>query len=284
MIPQADARLARQTNRALVIIAVIQGWLLLALHENFINTTGLAPSHQWQFLLYTIVVSVPAYLYLALTDVQDKRVWFAAAAFTVLLIPVSWYMGWQYPGGGTYPRFEFIYSYVLGVGISWFIFVFFAQAWLEKNSFNVDYKRLLDYSWQNALLLAFLAAFLALFWLLLFLWASLFNAIDIKFFENLFTAPRFVYTITGLVGGLGVVIIRKRIHTLETARVVLIAIVRALLPLAAFIALLFLLALPFTGLQPLWDTGYGTVLLMLLALVLLYFFNTVWQGEENTRP
>src|SRR5690606_11783677 len=58
-------------------------------------------------------------------------------------------------------------------------------------------------------------------------------------------------------------------------------LIRALLPLVAFILVIFLGTLPFTGLENLWDTGYASELLLWLAAVLLFFFNAVVAENDN---
>jgi hypothetical protein len=46
---------------------------------------------------------------------------------------------------------------------------------------------------------------------------------------------------------------------------------------------LFTLTLPFTGLQPVWDTGYSTTLLLVLAIINLFLVNGVFQeGHQGS--
>ena len=91
-------------------------------------------------------------------------------------------------------------------------------------------------------------------WLLLWLWAALFQLVDIGFFRTLFRDDAFIALATGTLFGFGVLIGRTQHRAIQTVRSVLFAVGRGLLPLLAFIALLFVLSLPFTGLEPLWRT------------------------------
>ena len=50
------------------------------------------------------------------------------------------------------------------------------------------------------------------------------------------------------------------------------------------VALVFLAALPFTGLAPLWDTGTGTALLLWLLALTLFFINAVYQDGREADP
>ena len=58
----------------------------------------------------------------------------------------------------------------------------------------------------------------------------------------------------------------------------------ALLPLLAFIALIFLIALPFSGIKPLWDTGYASFLMMWLIALVLFYINAVHQDGSGEAP
>ncbi len=51
------------------------------------------------------------------------------------------------------------------------------------------------------------------------------------------------------------------------------SICQVLLPVVSFVALLFLVVLPWTGLAPLWDTGHASpVLLGIVVLLVLFVF------------
>jgi hypothetical protein len=162
-----------------------------------------------------------------------------------------------------------------------FILSFFFRTWAVAGRPRFDYARLLAHSWQQALTLALLGLFTGVFWLLLFLWAQLFAAIDVDFFEDLFGEPIFIYPVTWLVLGLGLVLIRDRIRMVATVQFMCEALIKALLPLAALIVLLFLATLPATGLEPIWDTGHAAILMMMLAVVLLFFFNAVLSDDPG---
>ncbi|WP_210217163.1 DUF4153 domain-containing protein, partial [Klebsiella pneumoniae] len=62
------------------------------------------------------------------------------------------------------------------------------------------------------------------------------------------------------------------------------AICRGLLPLLSFIAVLFVLSLPFTGLAPLWATRSAASLLLVLAVLLISLANAVYQHDDGTPP
>ncbi|WP_236995658.1 DUF4153 domain-containing protein [Vreelandella populi] len=137
---------------------------------------------------------------------------------------------------------------------------------------------------EFALTLALLALFIGAFWSLLWLGAALFAAIGLGFFEKLFSEPVFVYPATWLVIGLTLVMIRNRFRLIQSVRQMGEALIKALLPLVALIILLFFAVLPATGLQPVWDTGRASSILMALMLTLLLFFNAVFHQTQGSQP
>lgn len=277
--------LDRPARYTLVILAVLQGWLLYALHLALEHQSWPATDPRWLKALYTVVIALPGFFYLALARHYDRRNLYAALLLGPLLFWLGWHLGWV---GGVREDFErsaeFAFPFVLSLGVALFILAFYFRSWSESGNTRFPYTRLIALSWENALTLALLGAFVCAFWLLLGLWALLFTAVEIDFFRELFAEPLFVYPVTWLVGGLGLVLIRTRIRLIATVQYMCEVLIKALLPLAAFIVVLFLATLPFIGLQPVWETGHASVLMMLLATVLLFFFNAVLSDHPDHPP
>jgi hypothetical protein len=62
------------------------------------------------------------------------------------------------------------------------------------------------------------------------------------------------------------------------------ALMKFLLVFLVLISVLFLAALPFTGLAPLWETGRGSTLILAMQGLILFFLNAVYQDDPETRP
>lgn len=274
--------ISRENRLALIILAIGQSLLLLLLHKAVNHTVWPATSPEWLYALYTVAIGLPLFLYLGATHWREKANGIAAVFLGGILFWLGWHNGWlsaplledtdyRYYGG--------IRSLGCGLFIALFILAFFYRTWREHG--RLAYAGLLENSWRNALTLAFLGLFILVFWLLLLLWSKLFDVIGIGFFVQLFTEPEFIYPVTGLVAGWGLGLIRGRESLIATVRHLCEVLTRALLPLVALILLLFLAALPFTGLKPLWDTGFAAALMLWLAATLLYFFNAVTAEYEH---
>src|SRR5690606_6161598 len=197
------------------------------------------------YALYTAVIGLPLFLYLATVDWRDRANGFAALALGALLFWIGWHAGWltlpyvsdQVRGGR-----HVLPTLACGVSVALFIGAFNFRTQRETTRF--DYAKLLDHSWRNALTLGFLGLFLLAFALLLMLWGGLFAVIEIDFFEELFDEPEFLYPVFGLVGGWGLGLIRARTGLIATVRNLCEVLIRALLPLVAFILVIFLGTLP----------------------------------------
>jgi hypothetical protein len=278
--------LDRPTRIGLILLALAQGCALYLLHLTIDTGVWPATDMRWLKALYTVFIALPAVFYLGVERLAERRNGLVAVVLGVLLFFLGWHLGWVESVAGVEPsaRHTFTPAFVLSLGVMLFILIFFFRAWSAAGSLRFDYERLLTFSWQQALTLGMLGLFVGVFWLLLWLWADLFSVIGIDAFKELFSKPIFIYPVTWLIGGFGLVLIRDRIRLIATVQLMCEVLTRALLPLAAVIVVLFLGALPLTGLQPIWNTGRAALLMLLLAVVLLFFFNAVLSGDPERPP
>ncbi len=107
-----------------------------------------------------------------------------------------------------------------------------------------SYSQLFRWSWRNFFTLGLALLFAGLSWGLLMLWAGLFEAIEIDFFADL---------------------------------------MKYLLVLLVLVSILFLAALPISGLAPLWKSGGSHLILWMQALI-LFSVNAVYKDESHSRP
>lgn len=286
MYNNEHSSLDRSTRYGLIILAVLQGYALTFLHLALEEEFWPATVQPWLYGLYSLFLGLPAFFYLGIERLKDRRNAIATAVIAILLFYLGWHMGWVSEGKGVVGNapLHFIAAYTLSFTVIIFILAFFFRSWCQTDHVLGNYRQLLTLSWHHALTIVFLGIFVATFWLLLVLWAGLFSAIGIDFFSKLFFKPYFVYPVTWLAIGLGLVLIRDRISLIATIQHMCEALIKALLPLAALIIIIFLATLPFVGLQPIWDTGSAALLMMMLTLVLLFFFNAVLGDRPDAAP
>lgn len=285
--PQAWAyrELDRASRTALVVLAVLQAALLLGLHYAVRHAVWPATDLPWLLAVYAVAIGLPTFFYVGAVELRDRANVGAGIAVLLVLAGLGWHAGWVAGNGAS---LEIVGERAVAGSLALFIAAFLFRAWREAGGRALPYPRLVDLSWLNALTLAFLLLFIGVFWLILFLWLGLFRVLGIELFSDLFTRPEFAYPVSGLVGGLGVILVRNRARLIATVRGMCEALIRALLPLTAFVVVIFVGVLPFTGLEPLWDTDFGTGLVTVLVLVLLFFFNAElggdYEGRSHTAP
>ena len=157
----------------------------------------------------------------------------------------------------------------------------FIQARDADHRWRVDYAALYRHAINNGLLLFMALLMLAAFWLLIWLWAGLFKLVGIRTFATLFESSGFIWIASATVVAIGLWIGLERGQVVDALRNVLQAMCRFLLPLTVLILLLFVVCLPFTGLQPLWETRHATPILLAMVFAHVALLNGVVQDGRQ---
>jgi hypothetical protein len=159
----------------------------------------------------------------------------------------------------------------------------FYQAARTEGRLSFPYRLLFSNAWTNKLVGIVAAVFLGIVWLVLALWGGLFNLVDVAFFSDLFTETWFIWTFSGAMFGLGVALARERQAVTDALLKLILTLFRVLAPILAFVILLFLATLVFTGIEPLWDTKMAAAILLLSLGLLVLFQNAVIQDAESAQ-
>ena len=142
-----------------------------------------------------------------------------------------------------------------------------------------------DTTWKAGVQLAMSLAFTAAFWILLLLGAALFKVIGLSFLEDLLRETWFAIPVTFLVFAVAVHLTDVRDGLIRGVRTVALMLLSWLLLVMTVLAAGFLAALPFTGLQALWETGNATSLVLAAAAALIILINTAYQdGRPDNLP
>lgn len=278
---ERDEQLSIGARYAVVAIAIFQGLLLLC----GIRTWGDLPWNDIRFMTgwFAFALLTPGFLLLTLRRLNDPALWMVTAVLTLFWLAMAGYVSSQCDGSQVRCA-PVIGPYVIAQALAWFVLLPFTQISLEIRRLQWPYVALYKYSWDNFHILLLAGLITGLFWLLLGLWAGLFVIIGIDFFAEIFKQPEFIFPVSGLVFGWAISTCRIQPSWLATARRQQLAVFKGLLPLLAFIAVIFLVALPFTGLQPLWATKYAGAMLMWLMLASVAFLNAVFQDGPAQPP
>jgi len=267
--------------KLLILISLIQGFILLFLHQAIELKFWPNTSPQWLFCFYSMAFVGPIMLLLGLKTNQEIAVVKWVIPFTVFAGLLGYYIGYQ---STPIPHVRYdalLFAFVTTMGIAVFKALIYVQQFVSGEKFS--YSHLFRWSWRNFLTLALALLFAGCFWGVLMLWAGLFKAIKVNFFYDLFTERWFYYPAIALANGFGVVIFRNLSQVIDTITRLQQALMKFLLVILVLVSIIFLCALPLTGLAPLWETG-GSGLILWMQAIILFFINAVYQDDPDTRP
>lgn len=280
----AHPPLPQPTRAFIVLIALLQGLLLYLAQQG--------AEHRWwpfdqlngRIYWYTLVLSVPTVMSLTVQRLNDARFWQHAIALSTAFGLLAAWAAWSVGGAPGIESSAVLSPFATTLAIALFIATPYLQCRLQHGRWRAPYAELFEHAWQNALTLALALLFVGICWGVLELWGRLFKLIGIDGFDWLFDRDYFIYPATGLMAGLGVLIGRTQQRPVQVARQIMFAIFKGLLPLLSAIAVLFVVTLPFTGLEALWKTRSAASILMSVIALLVLFVNAVYQDGEGERP
>ncbi len=169
----------------------------------------------------------------------------------------------------------------LAIGIAAPLF----QAGRERGYRPISYPLAHDHAWTNAVLWCLSWAFVGVVMLLSFLLAALFDLIGIELLKDLLREDWFWRPLVGLAFGLGLALLREQRRIVGLLQNVAMLVLGVLAPVLAVGLGLFLIALPFTGLQPLWEaTKSTTPILLACAVGALLLVNAVIGNGGDDAP
>ena len=142
-----------------------------------------------------------------------------------------------------------------------------------------------DTTWKAGVQLAMSIGFTGAFWILLSLGSALFKVIGLDFLEDLIRKDWFWIPVTTFAFAIAVHLTDVRDGLIRGVRTVALMLLSWLLLVMTVLAAGFLGALPFTGLEGLWETGAGTSLVLAAAAALIILINTAYQdGRPDNLP
>lgn len=268
--------------RLMIGISVLQGLVLLALYRAFELDFWPSESPLWSFPLWTLAVAMPILFLLSLESVNKRRLGVHLLIAGLVLALLATYTGSQALPFGEFPVISLGWVYTLAITVACFKALMYLQ--LRAAGQPMSYPLLFSASWRNFLVLALSSLFVFIFWLILMLWAQLFKVIGIHFFHSLFKQDWFLFPALSVALGIGIMLFRNLIQIIDSITNLLRGLIKYLLPVVIGVCVLFLAALPFTGLSALWSTGSGTALLMWLMGAILFFVNAVYQDGRGDFP
>ena len=264
--------LNRSVYRCLAI-GLVQGLLL------WLASDLGASSLQFALVTFAMVGGINLIL-LGGSAFQRGTIWLLGV-FTLLMTAIS---AWTFQEGGDFWRSSHWLegSWTFFSVVITYIVTAFLLSWPTHDGRFTRYEDLFRHAWDTVFIVLLGMLLNAVFWSLLLLWGGLFKMLGIVALNKLFFTDGFIYISSMMVFALGLNMGRENDRVIGLLRGILLTLCRFLLPFSSMIAIVFVGALPFTGLEPIWNTGYSTPIMVCLVAVNLFFLNGVFQDGHSS--
>jgi hypothetical protein len=158
----------------------------------------------------------------------------------------------------------------------------------DEGAWRFPYRDVHDHAWTNVLLWFACSGFVGIVFALAWLLAALFDLIGLHFVREMLERDWFAAGLAGAAFGGALGLFRERDRIVRLLQRVVTAVLAVLAPVLGVGLVLFLVALPFTGLGALWQaTKATTPILLSCAIGALILANAVignGEEEEATNP
>ena len=248
--------------------------------------TYLVPHNDgWLFYGMPATIAITSALLLTVVSFKQRALWYWMALIFVVVLAMSAWLKWQVEDSDKWRQHEVFMFY----GWRLLLMAMLALPWIQY-SLHVSreqarYPHFYRQLWLNALTLLIVFVANGLFWLVLLLWSEMFKLVGIPFFSTLFfDTDWFGYVAFGLITALAVVLARTQSRLVTAVQKLLTFIATGLLPLVALLALMFILTLPFTGLEAISQRVSAAGLMSTLTLLLLLLMAIVREPQKEALP
>ena len=275
-----SAEISRTTRWGMIFVGLLQGTLC------YLLMTYLAPHNDgWLFYGMPATIAITSALLLTVVSFKQRALWYWMALIFIVVLAMSVWLKWQVEDSDKWRQHEVFMFY----GWRLLLMAMLALPWIQY-SLHVSreqarYPHFYRQLWLNALTLLIVFVANGLFWLVLLLWSEMFKLVGIPFFSTLFfDTDWFGYVAFGLITALAVVLARTQSRLVTAVQKLLTFIATGLLPLVALLALMFILTLPFTGLEAISQRVSAAGLMSTLTLLLLLLMAIVREPQKEALP
>ncbi|MBU2882777.1 DUF4153 domain-containing protein [Psychrosphaera sp. B3R10] len=271
---------AQLSRISIAIIALLQGLTLAYLYKSV--DLGFWPGSDliWLVALVTFFISFPSLFLLTASKHDYKAIIKYLLPFTLFISALGAYTSHQYSAFPSLGSSLFVFTFA--ILIACFKAIMYMK--LLVNNQRVNYESLFSASWRNAIIFVLTLIFMAIFFGILHLGAALFDLLGIKLFSELLMEEWFWLPVLTLASAFAIYIFRKIGYLTDNISTILQTLMTFLLPVLIFVSLGFLITLPFTGLDNLWQTKSGSFLLLWLIALSLFFVNAIYHKGNDNKP
>ncbi|HEM7944166.1 TPA: DUF4153 domain-containing protein [Citrobacter freundii] len=275
-----SAEISRTTRLGMIFIGLLQGALC------YLLMTYLVPHNDgWLFFGMPATIAITSALLLTVVSFKQRALWYWMALIFVVVLAMSAWLKWQVEDSDKWRQHEVFMFYGWRLLLMAMLALPWIQYSLRASRQQTRYAQFYTQLWLNTLTLLIVFISNGLFWLVLLLWSEMFKLVGIPFFSTLFfDTDWFGYVAFGLITALAVVLARTQSRLVTAVQKLLTFIATGLLPLVALLALMFILTLPFTGLEAISQRVSAAGLMSTLTFSLLLLMAMVREPQKEALP
>ncbi|HGY3718105.1 TPA: DUF4153 domain-containing protein [Citrobacter gillenii] len=275
-----SVELSRTTRWGMVFLGLLQGIVC------YLLMTYLVPHNDgWLFYGMPATVALTSALLLTVVSFKQRALWCWMALIFCVVLAMGVWLKWHVEGSNKWAQDEVFFIFGWRLLLMGMLALPWIQYHLHTDTAQARYPQFYTQLWLNVLTLLIVFVANGLFWMVLLLWSEMFKLVGITFFKTLFfETDWFVYVALGLITALAVVLARTESRLVTAVQKLLTFIATGLLPLVALLALMFMLTLPFTGLEAISQRVSAAGLMSTLTLLLLLLMAIVREPQKDALP
>jgi hypothetical protein len=278
-LPVRDAAVTRRVGRLRLAVGLAQGCSLYFLYRA--QQSGAWPSGhpalQIPLVMGAIVLPVLLISSLGHLDRRQPLSWLGAAALVLLAVCV--HDAWRNALDPAPLKRPSLLLFPFSAA-----FFFIAHSLVLAGAHDgrriAHYATCFECAWKLAIQLLFSAMFVAGVWLVMWLGDALFDLLKLRFLGELLVTSWFSVPLVCVAFSSAMHTTDVRPAIVRDIRSLILVLMAWILPIAVLLVGGFLAALPFTGLQPLWQTRHATAVLLASCAVLLVLVNAAFQAGD----
>jgi hypothetical protein len=275
--------------RKLLLVGAVQGWALWGLWKTreLKMWPAIDPLSERTLLYLALALPLAIYLTEGISSLARQRRLFLLGIIALVFPLLGAYSGWadDVPvsltsfGGIPFARPSDLFAAaVLG-----FVLVPLL-AHFDQRVRSWHYHELFETAWRNVILCVSAAFLTGIFWMVLFAGSELLHLIGLNFMRELIEKPIFSIPITGIAFGAAFALALARAEMVVTLRRFQLSMLAWLLPLLMSFILVWVVALPFTGVETLFKTHNAAFILLWCAALCISFANAAYQDGDAVPP
>ncbi len=273
----------RKRRHAILGMGLLQGVIVWALINALSHLDG-ASTLLWALLYAAWTLPLAWYLTEGIEVLPTRRRFAIVAGFGLIAALLGAYNIWVWEGRGDI--FPDQFPHLLGCAVLGFTALpLIAHARRGPGlGLSWHYPDLFQTAWRNAVMMAVAAALTGVFWIVLWAGAMMMSSIGLPLMTDLITRPLFALPATTLAVSAAFVLALTRGEFIVSLRRFWLSMNQIFLPLLLLFAVMWVVAVPFTGLAPLLDTQYTAMAMLWFTALAIKFANTARQDGLGAPP